>query len=88
MARQGAHDPLAAMALPSGFRECEIQSAPGRIRTCDSWYRKPVLYPLSYGGITAMAAARHPTAARCTTSKSDQRVAPAMGLPIPPLISM
>lgn len=23
---------------------------PGRIRTCDSWYRKPVLYPLSYGG--------------------------------------
>ena len=25
--------------------------APGRIRTCDSWYRKPVLYPLSYGGI-------------------------------------
>src|SRR4051794_4529459 len=25
--------------------------APGRIRTCGTWYRKPVLYPLSYGGI-------------------------------------
>ncbi len=24
--------------------------APGRIRTCGPWYRKPVLYPLSYGG--------------------------------------
>ena len=23
-----------------------------RIRTCDLWYRKPTLYPLSYGGIT------------------------------------
>jgi hypothetical protein len=22
---------------------------PGRNRTCDTWYRKPVLYPLSYG---------------------------------------
>ena len=25
-------------------------SAPGRIRTCDTWFRKPLLYPLSYGG--------------------------------------
>jgi hypothetical protein len=24
--------------------------APGRIRTCDSRFRKPLLYPLSYGG--------------------------------------
>ena len=24
--------------------------APGRNRTCDSWFRKPLLYPLSYGG--------------------------------------
>ena len=23
--------------------------APGRIRTCDPWLRRPVLYPLSYG---------------------------------------
>ena len=27
------------------------QGASGRIRTCGTWYRKPVLYPLSYGGI-------------------------------------
>jgi hypothetical protein len=27
--------------------------ASGRIRTCDTWYRKPVLYPLSYGGLHA-----------------------------------
>ena len=26
------------------------QGASGRIRTCGTWYRKPVLYPLSYGG--------------------------------------
>jgi hypothetical protein len=24
--------------------------APGRIRTCDTRFRKPLLYPLSYGG--------------------------------------
>ena len=24
--------------------------APERIRTSDLWYRKPALYPLSYGG--------------------------------------
>lgn len=24
--------------------------APDRNRTCDLWYRKPTLYPLSYGG--------------------------------------
>ena len=26
-------------------------SAPGRIRTCDTRFRKPVLYPLSYEGV-------------------------------------
>lgn len=26
-------------------------STPGRIRTCDPRFRKPVLYPLSYGGV-------------------------------------
>ena len=25
--------------------------APDRNRTCDLWYRKPTLYPLSYGGV-------------------------------------
>jgi hypothetical protein len=28
-----------------------VAGASGRIRTCGTWYRKPVLYPLSYGGI-------------------------------------
>ncbi len=27
--------------------------APGRIRTCDTRFRKPLLYPLSYGGGSA-----------------------------------
>ena len=30
------------------------QGASGRIRTCGTWYRKPVLYPLSYGGIAPL----------------------------------
>ena len=24
---------------------------PDRIRTCDTWFRKPLLYPLSYGAL-------------------------------------
>ena len=28
-----------------------LHSAPGRIRTCDARFRKPTLYPLSYGGL-------------------------------------
>ena len=28
-------------------------SAPGRIRTCDTRFRRAVLYPLSYGGALA-----------------------------------
>ena len=31
-------------------RRCLVASALGRIRTCDTWFRKPVLYPLSYEG--------------------------------------
>lgn len=29
---------------------CTDKGAPGRIRTCGLWFRKPSLYPLSYGG--------------------------------------
>ncbi|MFM2093242.1 MAG: hypothetical protein RIS70_366, partial [Planctomycetota bacterium] len=29
----------------------EKPNTPGRIRTCDPRFRKPVLYPLSYGGV-------------------------------------
>jgi hypothetical protein len=28
----------------------EKRGAPGRIRTSDTWFRKPLLYPLSYEG--------------------------------------
>ena len=42
-----------------------IGSAPGRIRTCDSWYRKPVLYPLSYGGGVVPALGAGPCAGPC-----------------------
>src|SRR5262249_28916302 len=28
----------------------ELRSTPGKIRTCDPRFRKPMLYPLSYGG--------------------------------------
>jgi hypothetical protein len=29
---------------------CKNASAPGRIRTCDTGFRRAVLYPLSYEG--------------------------------------
>ncbi len=35
------------------------KGASGRIRTCGTWYRKPVLYPLSYGGVTARRVGDH-----------------------------
>ncbi len=28
----------------------DLYGAPGRIRTCGTWIRNPMLYPLSYGG--------------------------------------
>ena len=30
---------------------CNNLSAPGRIRTCDTGFRRAVLYPLSYEGV-------------------------------------
>jgi hypothetical protein len=35
------------------------EGASGRIRTCDTWYRKPVLYPLSYGGLRQRRETEH-----------------------------
>jgi hypothetical protein len=35
-----------------------LHSAPGRIRTCDTRFRKPVLYPLSYGGAVSKCSER------------------------------
>ena len=39
------------MQKTAGLRPTvHILRAPETIRTSDRWYRKPVLYPLSYGG--------------------------------------
>jgi hypothetical protein len=45
---------------------CEYVSAPGRIRTCDTGFRRAVLYPLSYEGGTlgAYRAAMFPLVAQ------------------------
>ncbi len=40
---------------PDGF-----SGAPGRIRTCDTRFRKPVLYPLSYEGLLVVSAGQSP----------------------------
>ena len=46
---------------PSQFANVHYQDlycAPGRIRTCDARFRKPMLYPLSYeGGVPSLEAA-------------------------------
>jgi hypothetical protein len=41
-----------ASALPGRRRRKRKPSAPGENRTCDQRFRKPLLYPLSYGGET------------------------------------
>ena len=33
-----------------GGKPCDIKGAPDKSRTCDLRFRKPLLYPLSYGG--------------------------------------
>src|SRR6478736_3676636 len=40
------------------------KSAPGRIRTCDTGFRRAVLYPLSYEGGLAELTGRRPIVAR------------------------
>jgi hypothetical protein len=43
------------VSLPKSFERLALvsarytPSAPGRTRTCNPWFRRPVLYPLSYG---------------------------------------
>jgi hypothetical protein len=55
---------------------CENNGAPGRIRTCDTGFRRAVLYPLSYGGVTrsehteALRYARTPRPARLQRSSA------------------
>ena len=41
----------------------------GRIRTCDTWLRRPVLYPLSYVGTRSAGRTRTPTALRTAPAR-------------------
>jgi hypothetical protein len=47
---------------PSAFR-----SAPGRIRTSDTGFRKPLLYPLSYRRTVESSLAHHPDTYHAST---------------------
>lgn len=51
----------------SAGRSC---GAPGRIRTCDSRFRKPQLYPLSYGGLAPLPASLRSCGQDCRRSAS------------------
>lgn len=61
----------------------KVVSAPNRNRTCDLWYRKPTLYPLSYGGLKSLSgrgrgAAHRPrgrsaSSARCARADAAAR---------------
>jgi hypothetical protein len=44
------------------------QGAPGRSRTCDARFRKPTLYPLSYGGVLVKVLVRAYAPAGCRRS--------------------
>ena len=46
----GKSSAIASLMLGKRVRD----GAPGRIRTCDTRFRKPLLYPLSYEGIIAI----------------------------------
>ena len=35
----------------SNMENGQIGGDPGRTRTADTWFRKPLLYPLSYGAV-------------------------------------
>ncbi len=50
---------------------CEIAGAPERTRTSDARFRKPTLYPLSYGGLMA-SASKSTTTGRAIT-RANQR---------------
>ncbi len=46
----GGVPPESRGVTPAGALRARQVSAPGRIRTCDTRFRKPMLYPLSYEG--------------------------------------
>lgn len=47
--------------------------APGRIRTCGTWFRKPLLYPLSYGGNARSIAYSAHGFGSCDSASNSQR---------------
>jgi site-specific recombinase XerC len=49
---------------------CGKVGAPGRIRTCDARFRKPTLYPLSYGGVRTSLARGSPYPAGCWLART------------------
>ena len=59
--------------------------APGRIRTCDTRFRRAVLYPLSYEGGTWLETSLQPSLQPWSRRASDRVVDPcrrrAFGLP-------
>ena len=66
--RKARQDPISGTAGPSASLTGAMVSpeadqrlgggAPGRIRTCGTRFRKPMLYPLSYGGLGAATRTR------------------------------
>jgi hypothetical protein len=58
-ASRDEHSDRAHALLPADIFSSTVQlGAPGRNRTCDSRFRKPLLYPLSYEG-RKVAVGRH-----------------------------
>lgn len=64
----------ASQPLGEALRRCGVHSDgdPSKIRTCDTWFRKPLLYPLSYGAkpFKALQAYRGQAARLCPAERS------------------
>lgn len=71
--REPGKHPVASVSL--------LGSAPGRNRTCDTRFRKPVLYPLSYGGGIGPACSRALTQATKLFDRAHRT--PPLGAPTP-----
>ena len=83
---------LTPTLTPTGLNRSEAQrhslrsrfGAPGRNRTCDKRFRKPLLYPLSYEGLKAAPSLilRHPGIACANAVASSLLQAPAWRPPV------
>ena len=70
-------------SAPGSMRAPPAASAPGRIRTCGTRFRKPMLYPLSYGGPMGCSIERAGGAGQVAVGTSTGRPAPTHA-PNPP----